>query len=200
MRYSLKLSGLSRFVMGCAVALALAACAHPVSIRPALVMSVDRSVLIDKKVGYQITDAQRALQSTTPGGGGDKISYYLYKDLEPGLFDTLSSVFSAVYVVPEKGANEFIVDKGLSFVFTPEFQSDSSSSNILLWNPTDFTLKLRVKALDASGKEIWSREFSAQGKAAAGGSLVETPAAQAAATDIFKHLQKALQEEPIFRN
>jgi hypothetical protein len=192
-------SGLCRFAAGCVLALTLAACAHPVNIRPALVLSKDRSTLIDKKVGYQITDAQRALQSTTPGGGGDKISYFLYKDMEPGLFDTLSSVFSAVYVVPEKGANEFIVEKGLSFVFTPEFQSDSSSSNIVFWNPTDFTLKLRVKALDASGKQVWTREFSAQGKASAGGSLVETPAAQAAAVDVFKQLQQALLEEPVFR-
>ena len=184
----------------CLLVIGLVACAHPVNIRPALVLSTDRSTQIDKKVGYQITDAQRALQSTTPGGGGDKISYHLYKDLEPGLFDTLSSVFSAVYVVPEDGRNEFIVDKKLSFVFTPEFQSDSSSSNIIFWNPTDFTLKLRVKALDGSGKEIWAREFIAEGKAPAGGSLVETPAAQAAAADVFKQLQLALLEDPVFRN
>ncbi len=189
----------NRAIAGCLLALLLSACAHPVNIRPALVLSTDRSTQIDKKVGYRITDAQRVLQSTTPGGGGDKISYHLYKDLEPGLFDTLSSVFSAVYVVPDKGADQFIAEKNLSFVFTPEFQSNSSSSNIIFWNPTDFTLKLRVRAMDESGKEVWTREFTAEGKAPAGGSLVETPAAQAAAIDVFKQLQQALIEDPAFR-
>lgn len=179
--------------------LALAGCAHPVKITPDPIPATDRSRLIDKKVGYQITAAQRALRTTTPGGGGDKISYYLYRDLEPGLFDTLASVFGAVYVVPETGANEFIVAKALSFVFTPEFQSESSSNNFLLWNPTDFTLRLYAKAVDPSGKKVWSREFVGHGKTSAGGSLVETPAAQMAATDVFKQLQQALLEEPFFR-
>lgn len=190
---------IARAITGTALALALVACAHPVKISPQLTLTSDRSRLVDKKVGYRITDAQRALQVTSAGGGGDKISYYLYRDLESGLFDTLSSVFSAVYVIPDASSQQFIVDKNISFVFTPVIDSESSSKNVLMWNPTDFTLRLRASALDASGQEVWSRDFVGTGRAAAGGSLVETPAAQAAAADVFGQLQRALLDEPVFR-
>lgn len=190
----------ARAITGTVFALALVACAHPVKISPQLTLTSDRSRLVDKKVGYRITDAQRALQVTSAGGGGDKISYYLYRDLESGLFDTLSSVFSAVYVLPDASSQQFIVDKNISFVFTPVMDSESSSKNVLMWNPTDFTLRLRASALDASGQEVWSRDFVGTGRAAAGGSLVETPAAQAAAADVFGQLQRALLDEPVFRN
>lgn len=101
----------SRVATSCVLAFSspLTACAQPVNIKPAPIFTTDRCRLIDKKIGYQVTAVQRALQTTTPGGGGDKISYYLYRDLEPGLFDTLAPVFSTVYVVPESGANEVCV-------------------------------------------------------------------------------------------
>lgn len=187
-----------RDVVFASLLLTLVACAHPVTIAPQLDFQADRGQLVDKRVGYRITDVQRALEVTTPGGGGDDIAYYPYRDLESGLYETLASVFSVVHVVPDAGAEAFIVDKGLNFVFTPSFETDSSSSNILFWNPTDFTLKLRASAVDAAGKEVWTREFVGHGKASAGGSPVETPAAQAAAVDVYQQLRQALLEAPVF--
>ncbi|MBC7939834.1 MAG: hypothetical protein H7Z19_08745 [Chitinophagaceae bacterium] len=188
-----------RIIITALVCAALVACAHPVKIAPQLILSTDRSRIVDKKVGYRITDAQRAMKVTTSGGGGDNISYYLYRDMEKGLFDTLASVFSGVYVIPETGAQDFIVANGLNFVFSPVLESDSSSRNVLMWNPTDFTLRLRATAFDASENIVWTREFTGAGRAPAGGSLSETPAAQAAALDVFKQLQQALLDEPVFR-
>jgi hypothetical protein len=189
----------ARWAAACAVAL-LAACAHPVKITPpTLALVSDPAVRIDRAVGYLITDQQRSLQVTTKGGGGDKISYTPYRDLESGLYQTLASVFSSVYVVPGTGADAFVADKHLTFVFAPEIATDSSSSNILLWNPTDFSVRLHVVANDAGGKPVWTRDFTGKGHAGAGGSLVENLAAQQAAADVFAQLQKALLEEPLFR-
>ena len=178
----------------------LAACSHPVKITPpTLALVSDPAVRVDRAVGYLITDQQRAMQVTTGGGGGDKISYTPYRDLESGLYQTLASVFSSVYVVPGAGADTFFADKHLGFVFMPEIATDSSSSNILLWNPTDFSVRLHVVANDASGKAVWTRDFTGKAHSAAGGSLVENVAAQQAAADVFGQLQKALIEEPLFR-
>lgn len=189
-----------RWPLLAAVAL-LAACSHPVRIAPPpLTLYSDPSLKIDKAVGYHMTDAQRALQTTTRGGGGDKISYFPYRDLEGGLYQTLASVFSSVYVVPDANAQGFIADKHLTFVFVPELTTDSSSTNVMLWNPTNFTVRLHVTANDAAGKPVWSRDLVGQARTAAGGSLTETPAAQKAAADVFAQLQKALLDEPLFRN
>jgi hypothetical protein len=178
----------------------LSACSHPVKITPpALTLASDPTVRIDRAVGYLITDQQRGMQVTSGGGGGDKISYTPYRDLESGLYQTLASVFSSVYVVPGAGADAFVADKHLIFVFVPEIATDSSSANILLWNPTDFSVRMHVVASDATGKPVWSRDFIGKGHAPAGGSLVENLAAQQAAADVFGQLQKALLEEPLFR-
>ena len=183
-----------------AAVLLLAACAHPVKITPpALTLVSDPAVRIDRAVGYLITDQQRATQVTTKGGGGDKISYTPYRDLESGLYQTLSSVFSSVYVVPGAGSDAFIADKHLTFVFVPVIATESSSTNVMLWNPTDFTVHLHVVANDASGKMVWSRDFTGKARSAAGQSLVENLPAQQAAADVFGQLQKALIEEPLFR-
>lgn len=194
-----RFQAIAKLATAAVLVFALTACAHGVKISPQLTLASDPSRLVEKKVGYRITDAQRALQVTTPGGGGDKISYFLYRDLESGLFQTLSTVFSAVYVIPEASSQEFIVDKNISFVFTPVMESDSSSTNVVLWNPTDFTLRLRATAMDASGQEVWAQDFVGEGKASAGGSVVETPSAQAAAADVFSQLQQALLNEHVFR-
>lgn len=177
----------------------LTACAHQVSIAPQLNLSRDSSALVEANVGYLITDAQRNEQVTTPGGGGDKISYNPYRDLESALYSTLASVFTGVFVVPDASAEGFIEANELRFVFMPVITSDSRSSNVMLWNPTDFTLTLSIRAENRNGETVWSREFVGEGNAPAGGSLTENRAAQAAAIDVFRQLQRALQEEPIFQ-
>ena len=193
MRSSAQLAAVAAIVL-------LAACSHPVKITPpTLTLVSDPAVRIDRAVGYLITDQQRAKQVTTRGGGGDKISYTPYRDLESGLYQTLASVFSAVYVVPGAGADAFVADKHLTFVFVPDIATESSSSNIVLWNPTDFSVRLHVVANDADGRQVWSRDFTGKAHAAAGGSLVENLAAQPASADVFAQLQKALIEEPLFR-
>lgn len=64
-------------------ALILFACAHPITINPSLTAQrSDNNLFSTKIAGYVMTEADRAKQVTTEGGGGDKISYFPYKDLE----------------------------------------------------------------------------------------------------------------------
>lgn len=57
------------------------------------------SQLIQKKVAYAMTDADRAKQVITEGGGGDRVSYYPYRDLEKAIRESLRSVYADVVVI-----------------------------------------------------------------------------------------------------
>ena len=61
----------------------LAGCAHPISLSPDLARVTSATATkIDKKAGLSLADADRSREVTTPGGGGDKLSYFPYRDLE----------------------------------------------------------------------------------------------------------------------
>lgn len=71
----------------CALALVtLAGCAHPVSIRSDVAYPKGQAAN-SASVGYYISDSNRSLEVTTPAGGGDKIRYFPYRDLEPNKGD-----------------------------------------------------------------------------------------------------------------
>lgn len=74
-------TGIAALALG---ALLLAACTHPITMvtDPAPPRSLQH--LVQKKVAYVMTDAQRDTQVVTPGGSGSKVSYYPYRDLEAG--------------------------------------------------------------------------------------------------------------------
>lgn len=143
--------------------LVLAGCAHPINIAPN-VASVDRKDLgtkIPKNVGYYISAEDRAREVTTPGGGGDRVSYVPYRDLEPGLYRVLANSFSDVQVL--KSPND--KDAKVALVFVPKITTDSSSSNPLTWPPTSFTVSIECKALSPSGAVVWEKTVKGEGAA-----------------------------------
>ncbi len=64
-----------RAAMALAFVAVLAGCAHPINVGTDASPPRVEANLIQKKVAYTMTDAQRALQAVTLGGG-DRISYY----------------------------------------------------------------------------------------------------------------------------
>jgi hypothetical protein len=174
-----------------------AGCAHPVSVRPDVNYASDRTV--DTSVGYFISDANRKFEVTTPAGGGDKIRYFPYRDMEPAILSTLGSVFHKVYSVPETGRAAYISDHHLTFVFEPILTTNSSSDSAIFWPATDFDLTIKVTALNASGQTVWNRDFTGHGHVEKGRSLVDVPPAKQAATEAFGKLHKALMEDPQFQ-
>jgi len=149
------------------IAGALVGCAHPMVIAPDTsglqVVSGDQK--INKKVGYYLADDKRILEVTTPGGGGDKVTYKPYADTETAVYQMLGSVFSGVTVLKSSDDAAAIEKNGLSYVISPQLVTDSSSSSALTWPPTAFTVEMTCMITDAKGAPVASPMVKGEGKA-----------------------------------
>ena len=148
---------------------AMAGCAHPMIIKPELeALAVAPSgERIQKKVGLYIAAANRSKSVTTPGGGGDKVTYSPYADLEPGLYKVLSDVFQDVSILQATDADS-IAKHSLAYVIEPEIATTSSSSGVFTWMATDFTVQLQCKVTDAAGQAVTTVSSQGAGKATSG--------------------------------
>lgn len=138
--------------------LVVTGCSHQIQISPEL--SQLRSTGANKSndaVGYYISAADIATEVTTPGGGGDDVKYFPYKDTEVALKTVLSQKFNKVYSVKDKINDPLIKSKGISFVFEPLIKTDSSSSSAFTWPPTDFKIDLTCTAYSIDGQAIWKK-------------------------------------------
>jgi hypothetical protein len=180
--------------------LALGACAHPLALNPNLTgLAGSGSGKIDKKVGLVITEQDRRLEVTTPGGGGDKVTYFPYRDLETGLYMALAESFSGVSRVA--GAEDPKVrSEGLSYLITPRLVTNSSSESALTWPPTLFTIELSCKVVDAGGQPVAALTVSGEGRATFDEFKREVSlSANRAAEDALKKLIKALGQTAALR-
>jgi hypothetical protein len=148
----------------CVVGL-LAACAHPINLEPRELPVRSEGQLIPKKVAYVMTDADRAKQVTTPGGGGDKVSYFPYRDMEQTLRATLRSVYADVTVVKAASDLDAIREAGVAYVFKPEILTDSSSPSPFTWPPTKFTADVTCTVTDPNGAVVTNIRAIGQGAA-----------------------------------
>lgn len=150
-----------------AVTASLIGCAHPLVISPDLA-KIERAPAaqpIKKNVGYYIPDELRELEVTTPGGGGDKVSYKPYRDLEVGLFKMLGNVFENVHKLKGTADTAAIKSNGIAYVITPKLLTNSSSPSAFTWPPTKFTVDLTCNIADASGNPVVSPTVQGEGKA-----------------------------------
>jgi hypothetical protein len=148
-----KISRLARLGFAAGMVALLAACAHPINLETTQLPARDESQLVAKKVGYVITDADRGKEVTTPGGGGDKVRYYPYRDMEKALRAALRSVYSDVSAL--KAQNDPTVkDAGLSYIFTPQITTDSSSPSPFTWPPTKFHVQVSCTVTDPQGTTV----------------------------------------------
>ena len=88
------MSRFAKLLLSLSVCLVLFGCAHPINMNPDLARIEAAGLkVVDMQVGYHISDASKAVEVTTPGGGGDKVRYFPYRDLEPGFYKALGEVF-----------------------------------------------------------------------------------------------------------
>ena len=131
--------------------LVVVGCAHPLTLTPNLTgLSEAGAQKIDKKVGLLVTEEDRRVEVTTPGGGGDQLRYFPYRDLEVGLYAALSEVFTGVSRVASP-TDPKVQSEGLRYVVTPRLRTTSFSDSVLTWPPTLFTIELSCKVTDAAG-------------------------------------------------
>jgi len=176
------------------------ACAHPISITPDLA-KLDRANVKQSasKVGYYISDADRNLEVITPGGGGDKVKYKPYEQLEPAIQKVLSNKFARVYSLKKENDSVEIKSKGITYVFVPKVSTTSSSKSAFTWPPTNFSVTLDCRAVDSTGSTVWQKSLTGEGEAQfkefkSNFSL----SAQRASYNTFKMLEDVLDKEPKF--
>lgn len=141
----------------------LTACAHPIVISPDPASLAKATEKIDRNVGLVITQADKGIQVTTPGGGGDNVSYHPYRDLEFGVYSTLSTVFSNVVPLNSADEKQKIAQMNLGLVFVPTIQTTSSSESVFTWPPTFFSVMIDYRMLDATGGLVSSGRVLGEG-------------------------------------
>ena len=144
---------------------------------------------------------QRAQTVTTSAGGGDKVRYFPYRDMEPGLYKALSDTFREVTMVRDLGGLDKLRTEGKALLITPTITTQSSSESIVTWPPTQFTVELSCKVTDAAGKTVDTVNVSGQGRATFDefkGNF--SLAATRASTDALTKLVKALGESASLRS
>lgn len=180
-----------------ALAALIAGCAHPISVTADSVTLVGTGAgKLDKSAGLNISAEDKQREVIGPGGGGDKLSYFPYRDLETGIYIALSEKFSKVVRV--NGVNDPAVKtEGLHYVVTPRIATTSFSPSPFTWPPTIFTVEITGAIVDADGKTVTELRATGDGRA----EFEEfkgnfSLAAKRAANDVLKKLIKALDEAP----
>lgn len=148
-------------------AIALTACAHNISLSSDLskMSPVPESQKINKNVGYFIASDLMTKEVTTPGGGGDKVTYYPYKDIETGFYQALSNVFTSVTKLKSVNDTEANTKYALKLVIQPTITTTSSSPSPLTWPPTKFGTELTCRFTDLAGNLIFETTVVGNGAA-----------------------------------
>jgi len=154
-----------RLVAASALVALLAACAHPISINAQETPARVEAQLINKKVAYAISDADRKKEVITPGGGGDRISYYPYRDLEKSVRDALRAVYQDVVVISSATDKAAVQESGAALIFKPEITTTSSSPSPFTWPPTQFSTGISCLVADANGVELTKLQVQGNGAA-----------------------------------
>lgn len=155
------------WISGTLLATLLIGCAHPISMAPDLnLIKADvGTAVIDRSVGYHISDASRAIEVTSAGGGGDKVRYFPYRDLEPGLYKALGESFRSVTRIPNPADANAVAASGIQLLVTPEIRTVSASDSVFTWPPTQFTVDLTCTVTDARGQPVDVIRVSGYGQA-----------------------------------
>lgn len=173
-------------------------CAHPISLTGNFAeLAGSGTSKLDKAVGLTISDANRTLEITGPGGGGDKVSYFPYRDLETGVYLALSESFSKV-VRLNGVADPKVKEQALNYLITPVISTTSASPSLVTWPPTKFTVELICKVSDIDGKPVMEIRAYGEGRAEFDEFKKDFSLASKRAADaVLKNLVKVLNEEKI---
>jgi len=190
---------MKRFMLlaGLVFAALMTGCAHPISVTSDLAqIKGSGGPKIDKTVGYYIAPEDRTREVITAGGGGDKVSYVLYRDLEAGIYKAMSEVFTNVVKLDSPTDAAKLAKDNVQLVIVPKITSNSSSDSLLTWPPTQFTIDMFCKVADKGGTQLTEVKASATGRAEfsefkSDFSLSAKRAAQQAMASLVKALETA---------
>lgn len=176
----------------------LVGCAHPINVTPDLTKIDSSSNGVNRmsaSVGYYIPSDLLSLEVTTPGGGGDNVRYFPYKDIESGYERTLSNVFSGVVKLSSKPDFSRTKYLDLDYVIQPQLVTGSGSTAFFTWPPTDFTVDLTSIIRDSNGTKVAIPRVVGRGTAETSERLMEHGVAgKRAMNDALSKMEVALLE------
>lgn len=176
---------------------ALVGCAHPITITPDIskIEPAANTQPIKKSVAYYIADDLRAKEVITPGGGGDRVTYLPYRDIETAFYKMLTNVFGNVVKLKTPKDAEAIGKNNVAYVITPQLTTDSSSPSPFTWPPTKFSVDLTCSIADATGNPVLTKQVSGAGQAEFDEFKSDfSLSARRASQDALLKMQKALSE------
>jgi len=150
---------------------------------------------VDVKVAYYIAPETAALEITTPGGGGDNVRYYPYRDIEVGLRRVLATVFRTVVKLATAPTPGALSSEGVAYVIVPAIVTTSGGSGFFTWPPTSFTVDLTSQVRAADGSTVVSPRVVGLGSAETGERMLDHGlAGRRAMEDALRKMQAALAE------
>ncbi len=179
----------------------LVACAHPISTAPDLSkLDTPSAPPRARTVGFHVPAGDKALQVTTPGGGGDSVSYYPYRDLEGGIYMVLTNTFEKVVVVSDPKDVAALARDNVTLVVRPKITTQSSSDSVITWPPTFFQVQLSCTFTDVLGSSIAEVFANGVGRAEfAEFSSDFSLAAKRASLDALQKAQRAIGNDSKFK-
>jgi hypothetical protein len=173
------------------------ACAHPISIVPNKTPERDASSLSHKKAAYVMTENDRNKQVTSAGGGGDKVNYYPYRDIEKAIRDALRSIYTDVIAISSSTDFDSLKANDISVIYTPVISTISSSDSAFTWPPTYFRVELTCNVNDNEGKALSLLKVTGNGNAEFSEFKINTGlAGSRAASDLSEKLKQEILRHP----
>lgn len=158
---------LIRLLAAALAGLSLGGCAHQISVAPtaAMVQPEGSPPKIRENVGFFVPPEVAAIEVTTGGGGGDRVRYFPYRDIEAGYQAMLLTVFEGVTKLSTANDPVAMAKDNIKYVVTPTIVTTSGSTSAFTWPPTDFTVDLTTTVKDAKGSTVATKRAVGQGQA-----------------------------------
>jgi hypothetical protein len=188
----MRAASISNLLITLGIAGLITGCAHPISMSPdpGSIAPASSSEKNGRSISYYYSE-DIDKEVITPGGGGDKVRYKPYKDIDGGLYKVFSTVFSEVTSSPtqKSGGNT-----NSDYSAAVSIVTNSSSASLFTWPPTLFSVDLIVELKDNATNNSIRVQSRGEGRAEFGefkGNF--SLSAQRASTDALSKLQAALK-------
>lgn len=183
------------------ISILITGCAHKIAIGPdiSMISRGGSAELIPAKVGYYFPQGAREKEVITPGGGGDRVRYKPYADIETAFSKMLGNIFKDVTAL-ESGNESEIAKNSIDYVVSLEILTNSSSASAFTWPPTWFSVNLASRINDSAGKNITNVSVTGEGKAEFGEFIADKGlSGKRAAFDALAKMQNALIDTEKFK-
>lgn len=176
-------------------------CAHKIQIQPDTIQldPVNNSQKIQATAGYYISPELKNKEVITPGGGGDRVRYNPYKDLEGGFQKVLKNSFVNVKELSSNQAM-YTSQQNVDYIISLDIETNSSSASMFTWPPTWFGVSLNTEIFNTKTKKIERISVKGEGTATYSTFIFNKgKSGQNASLQALQKLQTSLIESDYFK-